>query len=380
MKNLLKNNKFLYKIYRKVFSFIMNFLKIFIRVNDKVILINSFAGRMYNDSPKKIFEAMIQDGYFEDYKIYWNLDNIKGVKLDGAKVVKTNTFKYFKIALKAKYWITNSSVERGLVFKNKKTIYINTWHGTPIKKMGRDISASNYKFATSKYDYICAQSTYDVNIFSHAFNIPKEKFLSIGLPRNDDLFCVKQEEIDLIKTNLNIPLNKKVIMYAPTFREFDREAGECLIAPPINLDYWKDQLGEDFVVIFRAHYAVSKIMNIVENEFLLELSKYEEINDLFKISDILISDYSSLMIDYSILERPIMCFPYDYDIYTQKRGMYIDVKEKFKDSIYFNEIDLIEGIKSIDYNKQINLTKEIKKEYIEYGSNASKEILNIIKK
>ena len=138
--NILKNNPIINKLYRLTFNFIFSVIRIFIKVKDDIILINSFGGKKYDDSPRVIFEYMKTQEKYKKYKIYWAFHNINNFTVDGAEKIKTDTVKYFIIALKAKYWITNSSIERGLKFKNKKTICINTWHGSAIKKMGIDES------------------------------------------------------------------------------------------------------------------------------------------------------------------------------------------------------------------------------------------------
>lgn len=379
IKILLKNNRALYKIYRMVFSFLFRILKIFIKVDESIILINSFAGRKYDDSPKAIFEYMQTQEKYKKYKIFWAFDNPVLYKLDNATIINSNSLKYFIIALKAKYWITNSSIEKGLCFKNKNTVYINTWHGTPIKKMGIDIGEDNFKFSSSKIDYMYAQSRYDIDIFSRAFNIEKKKFVLEGLPRNDELANVQEKDISEIKEKLSLPLNKKIILYAPTFREFDRDKNGCIIASKINLEKWEEQLSEKYIVLFRAHYEVNQILGIKDNGFIYNYSDYGNLNELLKISDILISDYSSIMFDYSILERPIYSYAYDYEKYLEKRGMYLDLNKELPNGYYLDEDILLENIKNCDFEKQKQLTKKFKEKYVEKCGEARKYIDNIIK-
>lgn len=223
-------------MYFYILNFIINFLKLFVKKDDKLILFNSFGGRKYDDSPKEIFENMVSDFRFEDYKFVWAFDNPEKFDVKNAKKIKTDSLVYFITALKARCWITNSSVERGLNFKQKHTYYFNTWHGTPIKKMGTDISTVNTSFRSKKnqlVDNMTAQGDYEAQIFSNVFNVAKEKFLLCGLPRNDILSKYDLEDKEKIKRKLGIPLNKKVILYAPTFREYKKDsANNCLLYPP----------------------------------------------------------------------------------------------------------------------------------------------------
>lgn len=377
--NLLKTNQILYNIYNFTFSFILKIIGIFIKIDNKLVLFNSFGGNKFDDSPKAIYDYMKSSKKYKQYTLIWALNDPTIVTEKNVNTVKNNTLKFFITALKAKYWITNSSMERGLKFKKKQTIYIDTWHGTAIKHIGKDENNSNIIFRVSESDYMFSQSEYDRKIFSKCFEYPKEKILLTGLPRNDELCNVNKEEIEKIKKKLGLPMDKKIILYAPTYREYNRDSNGCVLAPPVNLKKWKEKLENKYILLFRAHYEVKKIMGITEDEFIKDYSNYKCLNDLLKISDILISDYSSIMIDYSILERPILNYIYDYEEYSQKRGLYFDIREKLPDNCIQNEDELLERIKNIDYKLEQRKTKKFKNEFVEVCGNASKYIENIIK-
>ena len=313
LKNLLKQNSVIYNIYAFFFNLFLGILRIFVKVDEDVILMNSFGGKKYDDSPRVIFEYMKTQKKYTKYKIYWAFHNPEKFEIEGAEKIKTDTFRYFVIALKAKYWITNSSMERGLKFKNKKTIYINTWHGSAFKKIGSDMPKNTFNFKVSKCDIVYAQNELDIEAYSKVFEIPKENFALVGLPRNDELFTVTEEEIIKLRKKLNIPENKKVILYAPTFREYKRDSNGCYIAPPIDIKKWKEKLGDKYVILFRAHYEINKVLGIESDEFIYNVTDYNKLNELMKISDILITDYSSLIYDYSILKRPIYSYAYDFE-------------------------------------------------------------------
>lgn len=380
LKNILKQNIWIYKIYHISVSTLLRILSVFIKVDENVILINSFGGIKFDDSPRVIFEYIKSQEKYNGYEIYWAFHEPEKHEVEGAYKIKTDTLKYFYIALKAKYWITNSAIERGLRFKNKKTIYINTWHGTPLKKMGSDIGTKKaYKFKTSQCDVMYAQSKYDIEVFSRAFDIPKEKFALVGLPRNDELVNVNEKEINDIKINLNIPLDKKIILYAPTFREYSRDINGCVIAPPVNIEKWKEKLKDKYIVLFRAHYEVNQVLNIKLDEFLYDMSSYKNLNELMKISDILITDYSSIMFDFSILERPIFFYTYDYQEYKNKRGMYFELKDEILGNCTENEDELIDKILKINYEKQLDKIRKFKNKYVQACGEARKYIEKIIK-
>lgn len=375
---LVKYFKPLYIVYFYVMSAILNILSLFVKTDNKLILFNSFGGKKYDDSPKAIYEAMHRDKRFKGYKFVWAFHNPDEFKVKGAKIIKTDTPAYYLTALKARCWVTNSGIERGLKFKGKKTFYINTWHGTPIKKMGSDIDESNKSFGSkggAKIDVMCSQGDFETAIFSRVFNISKKRFLNSGLPRNDKLANYTNDEKNAIKKKLGIPLDKKVILYAPTFREFERDIEKnCILAPPMNLAKWKKEIGEEFCLLFRAHYEVAKVMDIDEDGFVFNMSSYPTMEELMIAADLLISDYSSVFFDFSVMDKPMLHFTYDYDKYSENRGMYFDIRNKLDGGSFEDEILTV--LKSKKYG--IDKTIKFRKQYVNYYGNATKKVLDCI--
>lgn len=378
--NTLKYNKCIYTIYYYVMSFVMNILKNFVVTDNNLILFNSYAGRKYDDSPKAIFDEIKNDPRFSKYKLVWAFHNPEQFNIEGAEKIKTDSFSYFKMSLKAKVWITNSSVERGLRFKKKNTFYFNTWHGTPIKKMGSDIADVKQSFCSkgkSNIDIMTSQGRYETEIFSRTFGIPRENFLECGLPRNDVLTSYSVEEQVQIKKKLGIPINKKIILYCPTFRDYEKDENDgCVLIPPIDLNKWKDKLGQDYVLLFRAHYEVSKIMNIQENNFVRNMTDYLSLNDLLIVSDILISDYSSVFFDFSITGKRMLYFTYDYEKYFSMRGMYFDIREYLTGSDC--EDGIIKQILSSDAEEEKKKTIQFRKQFVDFYGNATKQCVDCI--
>lgn len=370
--NLLKYNKTVYSIYYYVMTACLALMRVFIRTDDKLILFNSFAGRKYDDSPKVIFEAMRDDPRFDGYKIVWAFHEPDKYKVDGAEKIKTDGLGYFKTALSARVWVTNSSVERGLSFKGKNTFYLNTWHGTPIKRMGSDIASDNQSFSSkgrNKTDVMMSQGHFETDVFSRTFGLPISKFLEAGLPRNDILANYTEKDRRGIRDSLGITEDKTVILYVPTFREYEKDENLGVVAaPPINLMKWEKEL-PDCVLLFRAHYEVSKVMDIQENEFVRNMTDYPTLNDLYIAADILISDYSSVFFDYSITGKPMLHFTYDYDKYFSKRGMYFDIRDYVSGGE--NEDQVIELLQTLDVTAERKKTAAFREKYVQsYGSAA----------
>lgn len=380
--NAVKYNDLLYKLYYYFGSVFLSILGRFVRQKPNLIVFSSFGGRKYDDSPRCIFEVMSKDKRFNDFTFLWAFGNPENFDIPNAQKVKCDTFAYYIALLSAKVWVTNSTMERGLSFKPNRIFNINTWHGTPIKLMGTDINKENTSFgslsAECHDDIMLAQGNYDVEVFSRAFGIPKERFRVIGLPRNDELVHGNTEKNRArIREKLGIPKTKKVILYAPTFREYDKDSiGNCKLTVPFNLDKWKEKLGQQYVLLFRAHYEVVKVLGVKDDTFIRNVSSYDNLNELMIVSDLLISDYSSIFFDYSIQNKPMLCFAYDYDKYSIFRGMYFDIREKIQN--FIDEDSLIEELLNLDDSKHLENTRKFREEFIESYGDASQQAVELI--
>lgn len=378
---IVKYNKWVYSLYYHLGSVVIKIIKFFLHQDDKLILFISFGGKRFDDSPKSIYDEMIKDHRFDEYSIIWAFSNPDLFEIPRGRKVKCDTWAYFKTALKARVWISNSTVERGLGFKGKNTFYFDTWHGTPIKKMGADIASSNQGFkGKGKWDvdFFCCQSKFDAEIFGRVFQDlgPKQMHI-IGLPRNDVYAKYTNEYMLTLKKSIGLPDTKKIILYAPTYREYDKtESMRVKVDIPIDLDKWQKHLGDKYIILFRAHYEVAKGLNIKNKDFVLDMSDYPQLEDLMIVSDILISDYSSIFFDYSIMHKPMISFCYDYEKYSSKRGMYFDIRNYLVSAE--NEDDLIHIIKNSNFEELKLKTIAFQKEFVtEYGS-ATKQSLEAI--
>ncbi|MBR3739388.1 MAG: CDP-glycerol glycerophosphotransferase family protein [Clostridia bacterium] len=377
---LLKSSRLLYEIYFFVMSALLKMLGILVGYDAKLILFNCFGGKQYADSPKAIYESMLSDPRFDGYRFVWALHAPERFSIPGrSSVIKADSFKYFVTALRAGIWITNSSMERGLSFKKKKTLCFNTWHGTPIKTMGADIKEENLSFKSRvlvRADIMCAQGQYDVDVFSRAFRLPVSHFRMTGLPRNDILASYTPEMVCRIKEKLGIGKEKTVLLYAPTFREYARgESNEIVLDIPMNLSKWQEALGDRFVVLFRAHYEVAKHMKLAGYPVFLDMSAYPDLNELMIVSDALISDYSSIFFDYSIMGKPMYCFAYDMREYGDNRGMYLRLTDELPCEVHQREDSLIDQLLKIDEEKEALSRRTVlfQRKYVtEFGHGAKK--------
>ena len=366
---MLKHYAFVYKTYQLVMSNTMKFWGLFLPIDPKLIVFTAHT-RRYNDSPRAIYEYMISNPKYSDYKFVWAVDDPVNTVIPGpAIMVKADTAEYFKTTLKAKYWITCVNIERGMIYKKKNCKYLNTWHGVALKRIDNVDARGNDDF--SYVDYMCYESEYQKNVLKKSFNAQDEHLIPTGLPRNDALYYTTDEEIKALKEKLGLPLDKKIILYAPTWRDSNDGGQSYSLRPPMNMEYWQQQLESEYVMLFRMHAYTNKVMGLTYNDFMRDVSEYPSINDLMKVSDFLISDYSACIVDYSILERPIICFAYDYEEYSRTRGVNLDFEKEMPSGVKRTEQEVIDHIKNMDYLTECEHTKNFKNKYTYIGGKAT---------
>lgn len=316
------------------------------KVDDRVVFFESFQGRNYSCSPKAIFEEMRDSGDYNDYEFIWSFRNVHkpgkilkklvgNSKGDGPNIsiVKYETFSYYKALAKAKYWVLNSNARKFLK-PSEEQVYIQTWHGTPLKKIGLDVPDSDLDYAheSEKFSYMISPSKYCTEKYISAFGLEgrEDIVLETGYPRNDALFTFDQAKVNAVLRELDIPRGKKLILYAPTFRDNKHsQVSGYENATGIDFEKLREQLGDEYLILFRAHYFVAKEMDFTKlKDFVIDVSDYEDVNDLYIISDMLVTDYSSVFFDYANLKRPIIFYMYDYEDYkANARDFYLDQNE-----------------------------------------------------
>ena len=389
----LKRSKYVKKILKLLF-----YVAAKLPTHKKTIVFESFLGKQYSDNPKGIYEHIKKN--FPDYKLYWSVDRKyrNNFPTEGFNCLIRFSLKWICIMATAKYWVVNSRLPLWIP-KPKHTIYIQTWHGTPLKKLGVDINEihmpgtntnsykRNFIYEASKWDYLVSPNAYSTKIFKRAFDF-KQTVIESGYPRNDILYTRNNElEIKKIKRQLNIPMGKRVILYAPTWRDDDYySTGNYKFSLKIDLDQLKAQFEEDFVLLLRMHYLVAEQFELNDyNNFVFDVSSYNDIGNLYLISNVLITDYSSVFFDYANLRRPILFFTYDIEKYRDKlRGFYFNIEEEAPGPLVKSTDEIINYLQLIrDGKYQLPLAFERfynKYCYLEEGNSSERVINQFLKK
>ncbi|MEC2158529.1 CDP-glycerol glycerophosphotransferase family protein [Virgibacillus halodenitrificans] len=331
-----KRSKFVKRIIKLLFIIMSLFPN-----RKKTIVFESFHGKQFSDNPKALYQYIAMN--YPSYKLYWSFDKRYQDNFKHEKLKKLPRFgmKWILVMARAEYWISNSRLPLWIP-KPRGTIYVQTWHGTPLKKLGNDIKEvhmpgtdtikykKNFTKEAEKWDYLVSPNSYSTEIFKRAFDF-KKTVLESGYPRNDVLINDNNKKVvDAIKRNLNIPLDKKVILYAPTWRDNNFYGkGKYKFDIKLDLTKLKKELKDDYVLVLRMHYLVSEDFDLPKHkDFVYDFSNYNDINHLYLISDVLITDYSSVFFDFANLRKPILFFTYDIENYRDElRGFYFNIED-----------------------------------------------------
>ena len=210
----------------------------------------------------------------------------------------------------------------------------------------------NFHAESSKWDFLISPNAYSTEIFARAFNVEPAKIIETGYPRNDILYNGNNRDtIDSLKKKMGIPLDKKVILYAPTWRDDEfYSKGKYKFDLQLNLDQMREQLGQEYVILLRLHYLISENLDLsAYTGFAYNFSNYEDISHLYLISDLILTDYSSVFFDYANLKRPMMFYVYDIDNYRDKlRGFYFDFEATAPGPLVKTTDEVIAEIKALD--------------------------------
>lgn len=348
------------------------YLNIFnrMKIKDNRICLISFRGDFYTDSPKYIYQYLLEE-YGDKFEYIWII-NDKNTNIPGKpKKVKRDSLKYFYYIATSKYWVTNGRQPFKLL-KRPQQVILATWHGTPLKRLGLDIGnihsgspriKKTYVRNAKEWNYLVSPNRYTTEILKSAFAYEGE-ILEVGYPRNDILYNASEKHVRKIKKNLNLPEDKKIILYAPTWRDDDfYDIGQYKFNLKLELDRLKEELSEEYIILIRTHYFIADKLDLRNYEgFAIDVSKYDDIAELYLISNILITDYSSVFFDFANLKRPILFFTYDLEKYEHVlRGFYIDIHKDVPGPLLFSTEEVIDNIKNID-----NVVDDFREKYDEF--------------
>ena len=375
----------------KYFSilFSLNLLKVFwlFPIEKNKIIFMSYNGKNYSCSPKYLYLSL-QEKYTKKIKYVWVYKSspLEGCATYNTIQVKNNSLFFFYHSLTCGIFFSNGLAPSYLPFRKQQTI-VGTWHGGGAYKKG-GLDTNNSLFGKKILQLVANHVTYALSsckrfdyVLETAFLVPPYKILKTGLPRND-LFLhthISSEIFFRTKKKLGLGPEKKIVLYAPTFRsdlkdiEHGFHAGNYDVPVIKILNALKQRFGGDWIFLFRSHYYLKDI-SLEEN--VIDVSKYDDMQELLLISDVLINDYSSSMWDFGLTKKPCFIYANDIEEYSLKRGFYVNPSE-WPFPIATTSQELINNITTFDEQKyHLNLKRHFEKLGSYETGTACKQVLN----
>jgi CDP-glycerol glycerophosphotransferase len=320
----------------------------------EVVLYNSFTGRQYSDSPRAVHEELVARGLPLEHQ--W-------VSLDGQAPLPHTAV---DVPLWSKHWYESLATSRYIVtnqhlpewFERRRgQVVVQTWHGTPLKRIGFDIA--DVQFTDRRYldklameapnwSFLVSPNTFSTPILRRAFRYPGE-LLEIGYPRNDLLHRDRSQVTARVRAAVGVPPGRKLILYAPTWRDDEYSGGSYQITMQLDLRDAAEKLGQDHALLVRRHPNVLDEIPGDGDGFVHDVSTYPDMADLLAAADVLITDYSSVMFDFAATGRPMLFFTYDLAHYRDVlRGFYFDFEAEAPGPLLATSAEVVTAVRDID--------------------------------
>ncbi|MFB9826825.1 CDP-glycerol glycerophosphotransferase family protein [Lederbergia wuyishanensis] len=339
-------------------------------VKKKTILYETRDGNSMTDSPYAMFKYMVGNPDFKDYTHIWSIKDFAALSnviskyrnYYNVKFVKRNSTEYLKYLATCEYLINNSTFQNFVIPKSDQ-IYINTWHGTPLKLMGFDIpgnpvQSQNVVRNFLSTDYLISPNSHTTNMFTNSYKlngIYSGTIIEEGYPRIDLTFNTNSNEMkqSLRSYDLTIEDEKQIILYAPTWKGTNvakvNNDVHHIIADMNDLER---KIGEKYNILVKVHpYLYKEASRHADLQKRL-VPDFVDTNELLSIVDLLITDYSSIFFDFLVTNKPILFYTWDLDVYNEERGQYLK-NDELPGPLLFNAIELVKAIRDID-NVQVS--------------------------
>ncbi|MGW3766317.1 bifunctional glycosyltransferase/CDP-glycerol:glycerophosphate glycerophosphotransferase [Actinomadura verrucosospora] len=333
-----------------------------------MVLFSSYSGSQYSCSPRAVYEELIRRD--ADLECVW-VSQDGQFAVDGkATTVLAGSREHYRVLAHARYVVANHAMPPWF-FKRTGQVYLQTWHGTPLKRLAYDLQDMPYQRTerldwmeeeVPRWDLLLSSSPYATQVMRRAFRYEGE-VLETGFPRNDILSTPEWERIGTrVRKRLGIPQGKKVVLYAPTWRDDRHHAeGKQGFSLELDVETMRQALGDDHVLLLRTHHFITDRDRIAAGRlaggdagpFVIDVSRYPDIAELYMAADVLVTDYSSAMFDYAILGRPIVLYTYDLDWYRDHvRGFYFDLEAEAPGPVVRTSAEVAEAVRAASASEQ----------------------------
>jgi CDP-glycerol glycerophosphotransferase len=322
------------------------------------VLFESYESRAYADNARAVFEELARRD--TGLTCRWVVLDGQTELPDGLEPVRRHSREHYEALARSRYVVVpNYRPLRDWLTTPQDQVVVQTWHGAPFKKIGFDnergerTSSRDYHDRllreSARWDYLLSPNPPSTPILRGAFGFDG-KMLETGYPRTDIFFRPDRDEIaERVRSRLGLPPGKKVALYAPTMRD-DLRYGGNRFSLDLRLDLEKARiaLGDDHVLLVRRHAKVVDTITTADGEFARDVSLWPDVNELLLATDVLITDYSSLMFDFADTGRPMLFFTYDLEDYRDRlRGFYFDV-HRVPGPLLMTSDEVIAGIREAE--------------------------------
>jgi CDP-glycerol glycerophosphotransferase len=326
-------------------------------LRDSVFFV-SWKGKQCGDNPRAIAEELRRRG--DDREHIWAVTDWSVPAPEGARTVLTGTEDYFEALGRSRYVIANDDMAVNY-HKRDGQVYVQTWHGTPLKRIGFDIGQPQFISGISyfdqlaqdvaKWDLLLSPNPFSTPIMRRAFRFDGEIYES-GYPRNDVLRSGDSDRVAAeVRQLIGLPDGKRVVLYAPTWRDNQYYAsGRYRFDFRLDLERAWQELGDDYVILVRGHHHMAEDVPAgARPGFAINVTGYPDIAELFLVTDALITDYSSVMFDFAPTGRPILFFTYDLEQYRDNlRGFYFDFEAEAPGPLLATSDEVVAAIRDLD--------------------------------
>ncbi len=355
---------YVYRLFRGVFRWKrVHTLCSLLPIRKRTIFFESHRGVNYSCNPKYIYEYIREK--HPEFNCIWSFQNLNLKSGLPDKQVKRFSLRYYYLLATSKYLVHNAEFGQNLPVRSGQ-FFLNTQHGTPLKLMGIDWPSASKSITSSKYtkqgrwSAITVQNDYSAEVFTRVFRFDGP-VISTGYPRNDMFYRKDFAEYSKdLKLRLDLQ-GKKIILYAPTWRDKKGQLTDSDFELKIDLESFQVRFGSNSVLLLRMHHLISSKLSIPQSiqGAIIDVSSPEhDIQELCAISDILITDYSSVMFDFANLKRPMIYYCYDYDEYVNtSRGVYFDMKTELPGPVVETEDALFLALEYMGMQKAIYADK-----------------------
>jgi CDP-glycerol glycerophosphotransferase len=326
-------------------------------LRDAVMFI-SFGGRQATDNPLGIAAELRRRGDTREH--IWAVSDWSVPVPDGATAVLRSTEAYWEALARSAYLISNDDMPTGYQ-KRAGQFYLQTWHGTPLKRIGFDAGAlqsvngaqylDHLASDIAKWDMLLSPNPVSTPILRQAFRFDGE-ILESGYPRNDILASKDGTALAAtVRERIGLPAGKRAILYAPTWRDNQfYGAGRYRFDLRLDLERAWQRLGDDYVILIRGHHQMADDAPAGSRPgFVLNVTGYPDVSELFLVSDALITDYSSMMCDFAVTGKPVLIFAYDLADYRDNlRGFYLDFEAEVPGPVLGTSDEVIAALGDLD--------------------------------